>query len=952
MPPDRNSLAQSRDLSVDSDATTADAKHDGPRKLSHAAKHTPSLERGKACLTCRSRKVKCDGAVPACNSCRKSAVAKGEDPATIVCDYDTPEQRKRPVGGGKVWGLEAKIAQLEQRISELQQENEQQKTVIAAAGLAEQAQMHFGGAGMATRPSATHSAEGQRNSGAAAVAPELPPLPPVQPVSTTANDLVQAPFNAATVDPLGQQLAPPSIETVPDFDTSGASLQLPDAMGPFAGPRSDKPYGDISNHTYFAQSFAVRREHFPTPTPLNLPQQSPLLELFYPGWPRTLPSPQLVHRLVEAFFTKSHLVSVMINKPRLMRNLQLPPTHPDFPTTALLHGVIAVASDCVSDDVWQGEERYWSAEESPAEWHARQAKMGVESAWVNDDHYLEVAQTAVLCCFLSYQNARFGEVWLECAQATRLAVPLGINHLRSSGVIKRAKWQKHLKTSMLQPTEDESDLFERSITFWFAFTCDRFASASTGWATSLDEEDVTTLLPAPPGNKYPTENLNESPLSVHNPHFLTSHPTHLVQTLQLYLKSVVLMGRVVTFLQRSASAIGVGPNNGKRNLTESPFASIDPRESVLFKQLDSDLTAFRNSIPRQYQHVSLQAHSDALISLVHAIPHASTILLHEPFVTMAETDPSMVKCVASARAILETIFTLYSSSFELSLLVPFINFTWAVAGRTLVRELALKQVRKQTKDCDELRSSVNTIIAAMKSGRSKLGESTSQALEALLQCPSACLPAVEVKHHGFGFAPVIDASGQTIFVPSKSADPRVPSEALRFFIERPKTPVQNMADMDPWMTNIMASAAAAGNGSSNGPTSDYDSISQFLMDAEATGQIGSLDSSNFGPSPSAGTSLGPSPLGLSSVSGATTNTDATSPADSFGGSVGVGASAGGNITFQEPSPPFLGGARITEMEDVDMAGSSGSGTAPQGPRKIVKPANWPATSNWTRFKRV
>ncbi|KAM0789214.1 hypothetical protein ACM66B_000059 [Microbotryomycetes sp. NB124-2] len=941
MPPDRNSLVNARDLSVE--ASEAGDGHTGPdertaqqqRKKPNSVKVTPSLERGKACLTCRSRKIKCDGTVPSCNSCRKSAISKGEDPNLIVCDYDTPEQRKRPVGGGRVWGLEAKIAQLEQRISELQQENEQQKTVIAAAGLAEQAQMHFGGAGMATRPSANHDdvTQQQQQQQQPDPEPNLPPLPPVQPVSTDAGN----PFGAT--DPL----APPSIETLPEIDMAAASLDLPETIAPFTGPRSDKPYGDISNHTYFSQSFAVRREHFPTPTPLSLPQQSPLLELFYPGWPRTLPSPQLVHRLVEAFFTKSHLVSVMINKPRLMRNLQLPPTHPDFPTTALLHGVIAVASDCVSDDVWQGEERYWQPEETPAEWHARQAKMGVESAWVNDDHYLEVAQAAVLCCFLSYSNARFGEVWLECAQATRLAVPLGINHLRSSGVIKRAKWQKHLKTSMLQPTEDESDLFERSITFWFAFTCDRFASASTGWATSLDEEDVTTLLPAPPGNKYPTENLNESPLSVHNPHFLTSHPSHLVQTLQLYLKSVVLMGRVVTFLQRSASAIGVGPNNGKRNLTESPFASIDPRESVLFKQLDQDLTAFRNSIPRQYQHVSLQAHSDALISLVHAIPHASTILLHEPFVTMAENDPSMVKCVASARAILETIFTLYSSSFELSLLVPFINFTWAVAGRTLVRELALKQVRKQTKDCDELRSSVNTIIAAMKSGRSKLGASTSQALEALLQCPSACLPAVEVKHHGFGFAPVIDAAGQTIFVPSKSADPRVPSEALRFFIERPKTPVQNMADMDPWMTNIMASAAAASaaNGSSSG-ASDYDQISQFLMDAEATGQFdtSTLDTAtatNIGTSSAGATSLGPSPLGMSSVSGVTTSTDPTSPAESF--------TTGTGTTFQEASPPFLGGARITEMEDVD-APSVGVGR-----NGVVKPSHWPSTRDWTRFKR-
>ncbi|KAK4057271.1 hypothetical protein OIO90_001768 [Microbotryomycetes sp. JL221] len=947
MPPDRNSLGQARaDVSVGSPADSvasslvaSSSTQQTNHNIRSSAKQAPSLERGKACLTCRSRKVKCDGATPSCSACRRSAQAKGDNPDTIVCDYDTPEQRRRPVGGGKVWGLETKIKDLEAKIAELSKENEQQKTVIAAAGLAEQAQMHFGG-----RIDTNHSMAVDDNDATALNA--MPPLPSMDPLTSTNGT---SSINDNQIPPPPTLLEPPRLDTLPEFAPT-TTLELPRIDNIDALRRQQKPYGDISNSTYFSQSFAVERQHFPTPTPLSLPQQSPLLDLFYPNWPRTLPSPQLVHRLVDAFFSKSHLVSVMINKPRLMRNLQLPPTHSDFPTTALLHGIIAIASNCVSDDVWQGEDRYWGPDETPADWHARQAKMGIESSWVNDDHYLEVAQTAVLCCFLSYQNARFGEVWLECAQATRLAVPLGINHLRSCGPGKRPKWSKHLKTSMLQPTEDEDELFERSITFWFgeqgdfaifaqclsltliaAFTCDRFASASTGWATSLDEEDVTTLLPSPTGNKYPVDHLNESPLSVHNPHFLTSHPSHLVQTLQLYLNSHETLKPA-----GSASAIGVGPNNGKIHMSESPFASIDPRESVLFKQLDQDLIAFRNSIPREYQHVSLQAHTDALISLVHAIPHASTILLHEPFVTMSETDPSMTKCVNSARAILDTIFTLYSSSFELSLLVPFINFTWAVAGRTLVRQLALKSLRKQTSECDELRSSVNTIISAMKSGRTKLGLSTSQALEALLRCPAVCLPAFEMKHHGFGFAPVIDASGQTVFLPNKSGDPKTPSEALKFFIEsRPRTPVQNMADVDPWMMTNMLNAS---NGDTSG-VSSYDQISQFLLEAETAGPMTSiLEGAGLQGSSSLGTAsssagLGPSPLASSTMTGASSTFDTSPGAESSysGGLEGLNKGQQSTTT----SPPFIGGARITEMEDDNQ------------PTQKKGAGSWGPSRNWT-----
>lgn len=76
-------------------------------------------------------------------------------------------------------------------------------------------------------------------------------------------------------------------------------------------------------------------------------------------------------------------------------------------------------------------------------------------------------QAAVICCFLSYSAARFGEVWLECAQATRLAVPMGLNHLRSNPPLIGTDWSKQTKTSMLPATNDEDELFERSVTFWF-----------------------------------------------------------------------------------------------------------------------------------------------------------------------------------------------------------------------------------------------------------------------------------------------------------------------------------------------------------------------------------------------------------------------------------------------------------------------------------------------------
>ncbi|ORY60382.1 hypothetical protein BCR35DRAFT_198117 [Leucosporidium creatinivorum] len=668
MPPDRTLPNGERSTSVSFSGAAA-------LKLplsSHGAKHAPSLERGKACLVCRARKIKCDGVQPSCGACRKSALAKGEDPNMIICDFDEPEKRRRPVGGGKVAGLEAKIAALEQRIAELTMESEARNDTSADS---------FVPSG-ATYPVISE---------------------PCNPTPAPHN------FNCPSATSFPSRPKPPA-SSLPHLSERYEML-----------PPTPRELGDIAHHNYFVQSHTVHRPPVPVPTPLNLPAPSPLLDLFYPSWPKTLPSPPLVFRLVEIFFAKSHLVAVMVNKPKMLASLQLPPTHVDFPVTCLLHGMIAIAASTVSDDIWATEERYWAWNESPSDWHGRQAKLGIEPSWVNDDNYLQIAQTAVICCFLSYSSARFGEVWLECAQATRLAVPLGLNHIRASNSKAELTWTtKHLKTSMLPPTNEDDQMFERSVTFWYAFVCDRFASASTGWASSLEEADVTSLLPAPPGFEYPSENLNSSPLSLHNPHFFTSHPPHLVQSLQLYLKAVVLMGRVVSWLQRSPSPIGVGINNGPPRHVPAA-GSRDPRDSPEFQGLDNALVAFQLSIPREYHQAELHAASDTRVSLVHAIPHASVILLHEPFVTMQEDDPSMKKCSVAAREILKAIVTLYSSSFDIALLVPFINFAWAVAGRTLVRELAIKQAKGIVEGCDEVRSSVETILAAMRAYSTPLG---------------------------------------------------------------------------------------------------------------------------------------------------------------------------------------------------------------------------------------
>ncbi|THV02352.1 hypothetical protein K435DRAFT_852824 [Dendrothele bispora CBS 962.96] len=66
-----------------------------------------SLPRGRACLDCRRRKVKCDGAAPACSRC--VAAGHGSD-----CEYtDTDSVSRIKILEDNIVNLEAKIARLE-----------------------------------------------------------------------------------------------------------------------------------------------------------------------------------------------------------------------------------------------------------------------------------------------------------------------------------------------------------------------------------------------------------------------------------------------------------------------------------------------------------------------------------------------------------------------------------------------------------------------------------------------------------------------------------------------------------------------------------------------------------------------------------------------------------------------------------------------------------------------
>lgn len=116
-------------------------------------------------------------------------------------------------------------------------------------------------------------------------------------------------------------------------------------------------------------------------------------------------------------------------------------------------------------------------------------------------------------------------------------------------------------------------------------------------------------------------------------------------------------------------------------------SSRTPRHSEAFRRLDSTIKQFAMSLPREYSTPDAVLNPDGRVAIVVTLPHVAKILLYERLCTMSAPDSAMATCIAAARAVMSTIYMLYSTSFEISKLTPFLNSCWVVVGRELLRTI-------------------------------------------------------------------------------------------------------------------------------------------------------------------------------------------------------------------------------------------------------------------------
>ncbi|KIR58997.1 hypothetical protein I314_04981 [Cryptococcus bacillisporus CA1873] len=608
-----------------------------PRKINRLQPH---LKRNAACFPCRRRRIKCDAARPHCSSCVRSYhfLARTypdaeRDAHGVQCSYAEdapdvghneqqsqsspsqlaqPKKRKLSKGDEEDGDPKGMVKMLEDKVAKLQKALEK-----------------FSG----TMPSATD--------------PGLPT--PLSDVSDSAARRQPTQFEkgsylwsgtseAAVVDTFSTQNPHKDKQSNPMDGLSSSFENL-------IPPHSAESYNIGDSGFSPLQQPAMQLNYSAKPGGIHLDNFQPsveippidaeagkmgnhILDILWPGWSPTLPSPSMLEHLVETFFAMTPSVPRILHRQSFLARLALPPSHPEFPQRALLHAICAAAA------------RYSAAVSvrSVADGMIKVNNDAIQARGKGLDQ--DIASET---CF-SERNAIWMDGWVMIGSVTRLAICLGLlqNQSQYNGDIPS------IKQSVLDPPKDDTDREERRATMYYALCYDVTASASSGWVGTMPTEELKAK------GKIP-----ENPQNFHSPDIFYNHP--VADSFVMMIKGKILLGRASRFVRKC-----------KAMKPEDRRLAKDTPE---FKQIDGDIAMFNMSFPKslrdpvQYMNGHAKGIDADLVS-AHLVPHVVAIQLHEPFADL--NDPfcnSGVRLLSEARACLKIVYLLIGSSADISYVI-------------------------------------------------------------------------------------------------------------------------------------------------------------------------------------------------------------------------------------------------------------------------------------------
>ncbi|KAK1232709.1 hypothetical protein PQX77_004185 [Marasmius sp. AFHP31] len=415
-----------------------------------------------------------------------------------------------------------------------------------------------------------------------------------------------------------------------------------------------------------------------------------------------------------------------------MASLVLPPDHHKFPATPVLHAICALASAYTGivtsapaadytkvplDELFtQKYRRDKELETSFADQQAQLAKETARQLEVVGADLLQVVQANVLLAWYYCSNARYGELFMTTAQALRLSVPLNLNVCPPFHSISISSTPEVLPGARTV-VDDET----RRNTFWLAYAIERCHGSSNGWAQCLDDQDIFQLLPVRQDQFENGEFVSHIGRQwAHSHNLLLTHPDSQVDAFVLYVKSTILVSKVKTFNLR-CRARHVAGEESITSVETGLDQPVDLRKTLSFIELDRIVSEFLSTFPPSLRHPIQQGTVDCNLTVALALPHLTTIILHEPHANLGRDQcVSAHRTLSAARAIVDLIYELWSTSFDLSLLESFTAACFFHAGRVLAS--FLRAVSEKSLAWTEHASDLQSQIIACRTACEQMGQ--------------------------------------------------------------------------------------------------------------------------------------------------------------------------------------------------------------------------------------
>ncbi|KAG8963641.1 hypothetical protein FRC05_004575 [Tulasnella sp. 425] len=455
------------------------------------------------------------------------------------------------------------------------------------------------------------------------------------------------------------------------------------------------------------------------------------------SWPLNIPPPMVLYHLVEIFFNSVPLASRLIHKPTFMVKLRQVPTSPEFPHVALLHAICGLASlysPIITDTKRPPKNPHWNSgsefnsaivfrpnaregvqgkhyfpkslkdimdigEEGFGAAHIRWAAASMRLAVREGDRLLQVLQAAIVCTWYTYSTGMRIAVYTWMGSVTRLLGPLGF--YASEGFEPLSRLPSNMLFLSGNPRNHiEAEAVRQVNAFWVTYVMERIYNAGTAWPLTITDEDISQMMPCRytdfvAGERVPTHGRQR----LFTENMLLSHPPLTTDSWTLYIKATILISRVRSFncRYRISTTSTKDPVSAAALRTEG--TGVSPTESEEFRHLDQTIATFVRDMPRAYRD-PVGTTVDPLLYMAHLLPHVAMIQLHDPHAQLhSPNDYSATQMLAATRAILELIYKVCGTTFDLLYMDHGCSFGWFVAGAAVIRFL---RVKMDAKDEDEV----------------------------------------------------------------------------------------------------------------------------------------------------------------------------------------------------------------------------------------------------------